>query len=98
VINLGAYFALNINKNLSTDMPMNHEAYEALLARKESNGDFGLLLGGALKYLSKVGIFQLDARFTYGYQKIYKEEDTDFRYSNMSVISVGLIYMLNLRK
>ena len=98
VINLGTYISVNIDKSLKSELPWNHSEKEAVFARSERGSDFGLILGGGLRFISTVGIFQLDARFTYGYQKIYNEDATGFRYSNMSVMSVGLIYMINLKK
>lgn len=79
-------------------MPTDNEAYEALTSREERNSDFGLLIGGALRYFSSVGVFQLDARFAYGYQKMYSEDATGFRFSNMPTANVGIIYMINLKK
>lgn len=98
IINLGTYISANIDKSVKSELPWNHPEKEALDARRERGSDFGLILGGGLRYISPVGIFQLDARFTYGYQKVYNEDATGFRYSNMSVMSVGLIYMINLKK
>ncbi|NOR86974.1 MAG: outer membrane beta-barrel protein [Bacteroidales bacterium] len=98
ILNLGTYFAVNLDKKLSHNLPETHEQYLTLVGREERNSDFGLLIGGALRYLSPVGIFQLDIRFAYGYQKIYNEEATGFRFSNMSGLNAGIIYMINLHK
>lgn len=98
VINLGTYISAKIDKSVKSQLPWDHPEKEALNARRERGSDFGLILGGGLRYISSVGIFQLDARFTYGYQKLYNEDNTGFRSSNMSVMSVGLIYMINLNK
>jgi hypothetical protein len=98
IINLGTYFAMRFDKKLTTNMPSSYEAYEALTSREERNSDFGLLIGGALRYFSSVGVFQLDARFAYGYQKMYSEDATGFRFSNMPTANVGIIYMINLKK
>lgn len=98
VINLGTYISAKLGKSLKSELPWNHPEKEGVSARVERGADFGLIIGGGLRYLSSVGIFQLDARFAYGYQKIYNEEITGFRFSNMSVMSVGLIYMINLNR
>jgi hypothetical protein len=98
IINLGTYFAVNIGKNQSSDFPWEDEFYQSVKSREERKGDFGLLLGGALRYISKVGIFQLDARFVYGYQKLYNEDATDFKASNMMGGQLGIIYMMNFDK
>lgn len=98
MINLGTYISAKVGKSLSSELPEDHAQYEDLHARSERGSDFGLIIGGGLRYISNVGIFQLDARFAYGYQKIYNEDATGFRFSNMSVASVGLIYMINLNK
>ncbi len=98
IINLGTYISARIDKNLKSELPLDHPENEALYARRERGADFGLILGGGLRYISNVGIFQLDARFAYGYQKVYNEDATGFRFSNMWVMSVGLIYMINLNK
>jgi len=99
LINLGTYFAYNIDKNLNSDLPIEHPYYESVMDRREKKGDFGLIIGAGLRYFSNIGIFQLDGRFEYGYQNIYDEDDSGFRYSNMSVIQVGLYYyFINLKK
>lgn len=98
IINLGTYFAFKLDKTLKTNLPWDHEQYEGLMSRSENGSDFGLLIGGAIRYISSVGIFQFDARYAYGYQKLYNEDNTGFRYSNMSTITVGVIYMINISK
>lgn len=99
LINLGTYFAYNIDKTLESDLPIEHEYYESVLSRKEKKGDFGLIIGGSLRYFTNIGTFQLDARFEYGYQNLYDKDDSGFRFSNMSVIQIGLYYyFLNLNK
>lgn len=98
LINLGTYFAVKLDKNQFTNLPENNEYYYGFVDRAERGADFGLLIGGALRYFSEVGVFQLDARFAYGYQKIYNEEATGFRFSNMSVIHLGVAYMIHLKK
>ncbi len=98
LINLGTYFAFNINKNLNSELPIDHEYYESVEDRSERSGDFGLIIGGGFRYFSRVGTFQLDARFEYGYQNLYNEDSSGFRYSNMSVIQLGLYYFFDLKK
>lgn len=99
LINLGTYFAYNIDKSIKSELPEEHEYYESVLNRQEKKGDFGLIIGGGLRYFSGIGSFQLDARFEYGYQNLYDQEDSGFRFSNMSVIQIGLYYyFINLNK
>lgn len=98
IINLGTYLAFKVDKKLTMNLPEDHEYYQSILDRNERGSDFGLLIGGAIRYISDIGIFQLDARYAYGYQKMYNEEASGFRFSNMSGLNVGLIYMLNLKK
>jgi len=99
LINLGTYFAYNIDKRIQSDLPQNNLYYESVKQRREKKGDFGLIIGAGLRYFTGIGTFQLDARFEYGYQNLYDEEDSGFRYSNMSVIQVGLYYyFINLKK
>ena len=98
IINIGSYFAFRIDKTLKINLPLENVHYNSIINRLERKSDFGLLIGGALRYISSVGIFQLDARFAYGYQKLYNEDATGFKYSNMSGLSIGFIYSLNLQK
>ena len=98
LINLGTYFAVKLDQNQYTNLPENNMYYQGFIDRTERGSDFGLLIGGALRYFSNVGVFQIDARFAYGYQKIYNEDATGFRFSNMSVIHVGVAYMIHLKK
>jgi len=98
LINLGTYFSFKIDQKKYTNLPQDTDQYESFINRTESGSDFGLLIGGGLRYISSMGVFQFDARYAYGYQKLYNEEATGFRYSNMSVISLNLAYMFNLKK
>lgn len=99
LINLGTYFAYNIDKKLNSDLPLEHQYYESVMDRREKKGDFGLIIGAGLRYFTGIGTFQLDGRFEYGYQNLYNEDESGFRYSNMSVIQVGLYYyFINLKK
>lgn len=98
LINLGTYFAVNVDKKQTTNLPQNTSNYESFVNRNENGSDFGLIIGGGVRYFTKLGVFQLDARYMYGYQKLYNEEATGFQYSNMSTLSLGMIYMINLKK
>lgn len=98
LINLGTYFAYNINKSLKSELPADHEYYESVRDRAERSGDFGLIIGAGFRFFSNFGTLQLDARFEYGYQNLYNEDSSGFRYSNMSVIHMGLCYFIDLRQ
>lgn len=98
LINLGTYLAYNINKTQKSELTADHEYYESLMDRAERSGDFGLIIGVGFRYFSNAGTFQLDARFEYGYQNLYNEDRSGFRYSNMSVIQLGLYYFVDLKK
>ncbi len=98
IINIGTYFSYNINKQLQMGIPFENEYYQSIIDREERNFDFGLIIGGAVRYISSVGIFQLDLRYVYGFQKLYNEDATGFKYSNMSGVNLGIIYTMNLKK
>ena len=98
ILNLGTYYAVLLGKDLKVNIPESNEHYQSVMDREERTPNYGLLLGGALRYISTVGIFQLDARFNYGFQKIYNTEATGFQYSNIIGVNVSLIYTLNLKK
>jgi len=98
ILNLGTYYAMLLGKDLKVNIPESNAYYQSVMEREERTSNYGLLLGGALRYISKVGIFQLDARFNYGFQKIYNTEATSFQYSNIMGVNVSLIYSLNLKK
>ena len=98
MINLGTYVSILLDKDLNLNIPMENIYYQSIIDRSERNSDFGLIIGGGLRYFSHIGIFQLDARFSYGYQKLYNEEASGFLYSNLSGLSMGIIYFLNLKK
>lgn len=98
LINLGTYFAVNLDKKQTTNLPQYTSDYENFVNRNENGSDFGLIIGGGLRYFTNLGVFQLDARYHYGYQKLYNEEATGFQNSNMSTLSLAIIYMINLKK
>jgi hypothetical protein len=96
LINLGTYFAFLSDEKLVSELPPDHESYDDVNQRDKRNGDFGLLIGGGFRYFSKIGVFQLDARFEYGYQNLFDEDSSGFRYSNISAVQLGLYYFINL--
>jgi len=98
ILNIGAYYAMLLNVDKQVDIPENNEYYQSVMTRSERKSNYGLLLGGALRYISNVGIFQLDARFNYGFQKLYNTESTSFQYSNITGVNVSLFYTFNLKK
>ena len=98
LLNIGAYYAMLLNADKKVDIPSTNSYYQSVMTRDERKSNYGLLLGGALRYISQLGIFQLDARFNYGFQKIYNAEATDFQYSNITGINISLLYTLNLKK
>ena len=98
ILNVGTYYAMLLGKDMKVNIPESNVYYPSVMERKERTSNYGLLLGGALRYISEVGIFQLDARFNYGFQKIYNTEATSFQYSNIMGANVSLIYSLNLKK
>ena len=95
MINLGSFFAVKLSKDLKMDFPDNHPYAIKIGAREERGSDFGLLIGGALRYITKVGIFQFDVRYAYGYRNLYNEEASGFQYSTTSNIQAGLIYIFH---
>jgi len=98
IINLGTYVSFKLDKSLKMNIPYENPYFQSIKDRQERNSDFGLLVGGAIRYISHVGIFQLDARYAYGFQKIYNEEATGLKFSNMSGINLALIYTINFSK
>ena len=98
LINIGAYMSFLLDKKLKLNIPYENPYYQSLIDRTERKSDYGILVGGALRYISKVGIFQLDLRYAYGFQKLYNEDASGFRFSYMSGLSMGLIYTFNLKK
>lgn len=99
MINLGTYFAFNLGKSINSELPEEHIYYENVNNREEKKGDFGLIIGGGFRYFTGIGTFQLDARYEFGYQNIYDEDESGFRYSNMAVIQVGIYYyFINFKK
>lgn len=98
ILNIGTYYAMLLGKDIKVDIPISNPYYQSVKEREERSSNYGILIGGAFRYISTVGIFQLDARFNYGFQKIYNTEATSFQYSNISGVNVSLIYTLNLKK
>ncbi|OYT16519.1 MAG: hypothetical protein B7C24_07375 [Bacteroidetes bacterium 4572_77] len=97
-INLGSYYAIKIGEEQNIDFPLDHPYYEKITSRQVQDSDYGLLIGGGVRYISDIGIFQLEARYAYGFKKLYTPSITGFETSNWSSTQVGLVYFLSLGK
>ena len=97
IIHLGAFYAIKIGVEKQINFPEDHQIYNDIKARQERSSDYGLLVGGGLRFISEVGIFQLDIRYAHSYQKLYNEKASGFEFSNLSGVQVGLIYILQHR-
>jgi len=92
IVNFGPYISVLLKEESSHNVDQTSNYFEFYEKRAPRKGDFGICGGAGLRYQSKLGLFQLEARYTYGFQNIYDPEKTNIDYSNMTSIGVFLSY------
>jgi hypothetical protein len=96
LVNFGPYLAILLKEQTSHNIAEASDYfpyYENRIARK---GDFGMLGGAGIRYRSKFGLLQAEARYTYGFQNLYDSTTTKLDYSNLQTFGFFLSYQFSI--
>lgn len=92
LVNFGPYISILLNEEISHNIDESSSYFEFYNNRSTRKGDFGMIGGAGLRLQTKLGLFQLEGRYTYGFQNLYDFEENNLDYSNMTTIGVYLSY------
>lgn len=92
LVNFGPYISILLNEEISHNIDESSSYFEYYNNRSTRKGDFGMIGGAGLRLQTKLGLFQLEGRYTYGFQNLYDFEENNLDYSNMTTIGVYLSY------
>lgn len=95
-VNFGPYLAILLKQSQTTNVSTTSDAYQYYENRSPRKGDFGLTGGGGIRFHSKIGMFQLEARYTFGFQDIYDPKTSSIDFANMETMGVHFSYQLPL--
>ncbi len=92
IVNFGPYLNLLLHEQSQSNLDNNSDFYPYYSNRTPSGADFGLIGGGGLRLKTKLGLFQVEARYSYGFQNIYDITKSGLNFSNLSQINLSLSY------
>lgn len=92
LVNFGPYISILLNEKISHNIDESSTYFEYYKNRSTRKGDFGMIGGAGLRLQTKLGLFQLEGRYTYGFQNLYDFEENNLDYSYMTTIGVYLSY------
>jgi len=92
LVNFGPYISILLNEESSYNLDQRSNYFEYYEKRAPRNGDFGMTGGAGLRLQTKIGLFQIEGRYTYSFQNLYDIEINNLEYSNMTTIGVYLSY------
>ena len=92
LVNFGPYISVLLKEESSHNVDQTSDYFEFYEKRTPRKGDFGMTGGAALRLQTKLGLFQLEGRYTFSFQNLYDTEINNLDYSNMTTIGVYLSY------
>lgn len=92
LVNFGPYISLLLKEESSNTIDQTSNYFENYAKRSPRNGDFGMTGGAALRHRSQLGLFQLEARYSFSFQNLYDSATNNLDYSNMTTIGIYLSY------
>lgn len=92
LVNFGPYLSILLNETHSHNITTSSNYLQFYENRNPKKGDFGMTGGAGLRYQTKIGLFQLEGRYAYGFQNLYDADDSNLNYSNLTTISVFVSY------
>jgi len=92
IVNAGPYLTILLNEESNHSVDPTSDYFSYYDTRNPRKGDFGLMGGAGFRLQTKIGLFQAEARYTFGFQNIYDSTETNLDYSNLTTIGVFLSY------
>ena len=92
LVNFGPYLSILLNEESYHNVDESSSYFEYYKNRSPRKGDFGMIGGAGLRLQTKLGLFQLEGRYSYGFQNLYDTDENNLDYSNMTTIGVFLSY------
>ena len=94
LVNFGPYLSILLNEESSNAIAPESDYSPYYENRSPRKGDFGMIGGAGFRLETKLGLFQLEARYTYGFQNLYDSVDNQLEYSNFATMGVFLSYQI----
>ncbi len=95
-VNLGPKFRYMVHESATTPFSVNAGVQQTM--EIENRFDYSITAGLGVEFRTKkIGYFQLEARYDYGFGNIFDAHKDDyFSTSNNTAITVGLVYLFNV--
>lgn len=94
IVNGGPYLSILLNEESSHTVNTTSDYLDYYDNRIPRGGDFGLMGGAGFRLQTKIGLFQAEARYTFGFQNIYDPVESNLEFSNLTTLSVFLSYQI----
>jgi len=95
LINFGPYISILLKEESSHNIASESDYFSFYDSRSPRKGDFGIMGGAGFRLQTNIGLIQLEARYTYGFQNLYDVTETNLDYSNMTTIGFYLSYQFS---
>lgn len=92
LVNGGPYLSILLNEESRHNINATSQYLPYYENRTPRGGDFGLMGGAGFRLQTKAGLFQIEARYSFGFQNTYDPVKSKLAYSNMTTMSVFLSY------
>ncbi|MDA3905323.1 MAG: porin family protein [Bacteroidales bacterium] len=92
IINFGPYLSILLDQVGNLESIQDSEYFPYYENRVPRKGDFGLSGGAGLRLKTKVGLFQLEMRYSQSFQNLYDPTISNLDYSVMQTLGVYLSY------
>jgi len=92
LVNFGPHLSILLNEDSSHNIAQESDIYPIYKERIPRNADFGMTGGAGFRLQTKIGLFQTEARYTYGFQNLYDSKKSNLDSNNMQTISVSVSY------
>ncbi|MBN1650962.1 MAG: PorT family protein [Bacteroidales bacterium] len=95
LINFGPYISILLHEESSHNIAQESDYYPFYENRTARKGDFGMTGGAGFRLQTKIGLFQIEGRYTYGFQNVYDVDASNLDYSNLKTMAFYLSYQFS---
>lgn len=95
IVNFGPYISFLISEESSHNVAQESDYFSFYENRTARKGDFGMSGGAGFRFQTKFGLFQIEGRYTYGFQNVYDVDATNMDYSNLKTMSFYVSYQFS---